>query len=68
MPALIALIALHRHLGYAKWDYTPTGRGFDSHVGYFQGQCGYYNKSFDVTVPGLDSAFLRLTPTGEIFV
>ena len=35
------------HLGYAKWAYTPTGRGFDSHVGYLQGQTDYYNKTLD---------------------
>ena len=33
------------HLGYSKWAYTPTGRGFDSHVGYLQGQTDYYNKT-----------------------
>merc|ERR1711971_52667 len=28
--------------GYASWHYTPTGRGFESHAGYFQGQGDYY--------------------------
>lgn len=36
------------HLGYAKFDYTPTGRGFDSHVGYFQGQVDYFNKTIEL--------------------
>ena len=25
------------HLGYNKWDYTPTYRGFDSFYGYYNG-------------------------------
>lgn len=29
-------------MGYASWGYTPTGRGFESHAGYFQGQGDYY--------------------------
>ena len=33
------------HLGYASFSMTPTGRGFKSHVGYFQGQVDYYNKT-----------------------
>ena len=45
MPALLAFIALHRHLGYASWDYTPTGRGFGSYLGYMQGETDYYNKT-----------------------
>merc|ERR1740121_1315985 len=35
------------HLGYASWDYTPTGRGFDSHAGYFGGYIDYFNLTFD---------------------
>jgi hypothetical protein len=31
-------------LGYASWDYTPTGKGFSSYRGYLQGQCDYYTK------------------------
>lgn len=30
------------HLGYAAWNMTPTGRGFDSHYGYLQGAEDYY--------------------------
>jgi len=42
------------HLGYASWDYTPTGRGFHSHAGYFQGEVDYFNKTFER--PGLAAA------------
>lgn len=31
------------HLGYHKWKYTPTRRGFDTHFGYFNGFIGYFN-------------------------
>jgi arylsulfatase A-like enzyme len=40
------------HLGYSKWDYTPTGRGFDSYTGYMQGETDYYNKT--VRIGGYD--------------
>ncbi|CAE8612166.1 unnamed protein product [Polarella glacialis] len=33
------------HIGYSKWSQTPTGKGFESHYGYLQGQCDYYNRS-----------------------
>eukprot|EP01090_Pellita_catalonica_P001971 TRINITY_DN11665_c0_g1_i1.p1 TRINITY_DN11665_c0_g1~~TRINITY_DN11665_c0_g1_i1.p1 ORF type:complete len:534 (-),score=84.01 TRINITY_DN11665_c0_g1_i1:340-1773(-) len=36
------------HLGYAYWKNTPTGRGFESHEGYFQGEVDYYTKKFMV--------------------
>jgi arylsulfatase B/arylsulfatase I/J len=42
------------HLGYASWDFTPTGRGFDSHAGYFQGEVDYFKKTFDR--PGMAAA------------
>jgi hypothetical protein len=31
-----------RHLGYASWNDTPIGRGFDSHYGFLQGAQDYY--------------------------
>lgn len=38
------------HCGYATWDHTPTGRGFSSHVGYFQAQGDYFKHN--VAIPG----------------
>eukprot|EP01083_Nonionella_stella_P311309 1109585_1 len=35
------------HLGYAAWNMTPTGRGFDTHFGYLQGAEDYYNYTID---------------------
>lgn len=31
------------HLGFYKWDFTPTRRGFDSFMGYFTGHESYYD-------------------------
>jgi len=31
------------HLGAARAKDTPTGRGFDSHFGYWNGYVGYLN-------------------------
>ena len=31
------------HLGYFKWDYTPTFRGFDSFLGYYEGAEDYFD-------------------------
>lgn len=31
------------HLGSSRWAQTPVGRGFDSYLGYLQGQTDYYN-------------------------
>ena len=37
------------HLGYNKWEYTPTYRGFDSFYGYYNGQEDHYtHKVFDI--------------------
>ena len=33
------------HLGYASWNQTPTMRGFESFVGFMQGQSDYFNHS-----------------------
>jgi len=30
-------------VGYASWDFTPLGRGWDKFVGYFGPEGGYYN-------------------------
>ena len=30
------------HLGFYQWAYTPLARGFDEHIGYFQGAIDYY--------------------------
>ena len=33
------------HLGYCKWEYTPTYRGFDTFYGRYNGRSDYYNHS-----------------------
>ena len=33
------------HLGNGKWANTPHGRGFDTYLGYLQGQTDYYNRT-----------------------
>jgi len=35
-------------VGYAAWDFTPFGRGFDSFEGYFGPEIGYYSHRSDV--------------------
>jgi len=44
------------HLGYSRWKNTPTGRGFKSHLGYFQAQVDYYNKTFSLALSQLKTA------------
>ena len=31
------------HLGYNKWEYTPTYRGFDTFYGYYNGAEDHYS-------------------------
>lgn len=33
------------HCGMASWSQTPVGRGFDSFLGYLNGQVDYYNQT-----------------------
>lgn len=38
------------HLGFYKKEYTPTFRGFDSHIGCLSAGVDYYNHSASVPV------------------
>ncbi|XP_076256834.1 arylsulfatase B-like [Rhynchophorus ferrugineus] len=31
------------HLGYSRWNETPTLRGFDHHFGFYNSYCSYYD-------------------------
>lgn len=35
------------HLGYYKKDYTPLERGFDSHLGQWNGALSYYSHDIE---------------------
>jgi len=35
------------HLGMHAWDYTPLYRGFESHLGYYQGCEDYYDHTYE---------------------
>ncbi|CAH1798588.1 unnamed protein product [Owenia fusiformis] len=35
------------HLGFHSWEYTPTYRGFESHLGYYQGMEDYFDHTYD---------------------
>ena len=45
------------HLGFYQRAYTPLARGFDEHIGYFQGHIDYYTHqgfAYGGAVDGLD--------------
>jgi len=44
------------HLGMFKWEYTPLYRGFQSHLGYYQGCEDYYEHTYEAILSqwGLD--------------
>jgi arylsulfatase A-like enzyme len=45
------------HLGFYKRAYTPLNRGFDEHMGYFEGAIDYYDHTggaYDGLVGGVD--------------
>jgi len=52
------------HLGYYKEEFTPTYRGFDSHLGYFNGFTSYYDHIVQETVRKI-SFFLLYRPFEE---
>lgn len=35
------------HLGYHKWEYTPTYRGFDTFYGFYNGWGDHYSHEID---------------------
>ncbi|XP_059146181.1 arylsulfatase I-like [Physella acuta] len=38
------------HLGMFKWEYTPLFRGFESHIGYYQGCEDYYTHTYEANL------------------
>ena len=36
------------HLGFAKWDYTPLYRGFNTFKGFFGAAIDYFNYNFEI--------------------
>jgi arylsulfatase A-like enzyme len=46
-------LLLQWHLGYYKWAFTPTYRGFDSYFGYYEGLEDYFRHSQKGTIPAL---------------
>ncbi|CAH1795740.1 unnamed protein product [Owenia fusiformis] len=34
------------HLGFCKWEYTPTYRGFDTFLGYYNGEEHYFSHDY----------------------
>lgn len=45
LTAWILVYLLRRwHLGFCRWQYTPTYRGFDSFLGFYTGAQDYYKR------------------------
>nr|CAH7737317.1 unnamed protein product [Callosobruchus chinensis] len=42
------------HLGYSRWNETPTFRGFDHHYGFYNGHTSYYDYLGTKTYDGID--------------
>ncbi|XP_012939276.1 arylsulfatase I [Aplysia californica] len=38
------------HLGMFQWEYTPLYRGFESHIGYYQGCEDYYEHTYEANL------------------
>lgn len=46
-------LALQWHMGFYKWDYTPTFRGFSSFLGFYSGGEDYFTHVSDGCVSAL---------------
>uniref|UniRef100_A0A0B7ANH2 Sulfatase N-terminal domain-containing protein n=1 Tax=Arion vulgaris TaxID=1028688 RepID=A0A0B7ANH2_9EUPU len=47
------------HLGMFKWEYTPLYRGFESHIGYYQGCEDYYTHTYEANLDQWGMDFRR---------
>ncbi|KAH9492435.1 hypothetical protein Btru_051104 [Bulinus truncatus] len=47
------------HLGMFKWEYTPLYRGFESHIGYYQGREDYYTHTYEANLEQYGFDFRR---------
>jgi len=59
IPEILADYESHHigkhHVGYATWRHTPTRRGFNSFLGYHQGQIDYYAHEIGLATHGVIS-------------
>ncbi|KAK2184850.1 hypothetical protein NP493_250g02010 [Ridgeia piscesae] len=54
------------HLGMFAKEYTPTYRGFDSHLGYYQGMEGYWDHTYQAFAGQKDSWGLDFRRDGRL--